>query len=642
MRINVNQIDGTQLANAINAAVSGSSFSGMLNAYVLASGYLGDALLYVTGGSQSVYGQKTFVSAPIVPYSGAPTGSAASQAWVNDRLAYYVASITANITGNYVPVLGDSTVYGKKNFTGAVGVGTPVANGDAVNVALLRIVSGVITSGYSSAGLANAVTTDTTQTISGEKTFTISPKVPSPTSSTDAVNKSYVDALNPTGVVYTTGDQSVSGVKIFLQSPLVPLATQAQQAVSLQQLNALGVSMGPVSGFAGVLSINGSTGAASGAVYLQGAGTVTVSQCGAVFTVSGITAGLTQFYSAQVPLPSGITGLSYTFPAGSGFGFAATPTVTDSLVLTGSNGGFVNRYIYGLNTSGFNVAFSSAIPSSDFVYHFDAIPTTGGSGFFGLQGQDGRAGSTLNSRGVWQPGMLFTTYDWVYQTANAASYVCNLTHISTAGNTPGGTGNGYWSILSSGSPGPTGFWVYRGAYDPSAVYSYTNSVTLSGSSYGYTGSFPVSGLSPATNLSGWGVIAAKGDIGYFVNSGIITGNFVNVSFFLDPVNTGLNLAEAFVAQTFLMTGFALGCVTSGSGPSSAGAGLLSGSIYTRSFSTNSKTTRNSFTFNSGVFSYFSGNMSYPITGMDRIGIDVTNTLSGIEKMSIGVFGFGLP
>jgi hypothetical protein len=135
-----------------------------------------------------------------------------------------------------------------------------------------------------------------------------------------------------------------------------------------------------------------------------------------------------------------------------------------------------------------------------------------------------------------------------------------------------------------------------------------------------------------------GLVAAKGAIGY-LNVNTITGNFTNLSFFLSPANiTGLDLAESIVSRDFYCTGFAIMAVTTGAGP--LNGGILSGRLYTRDTS-NVKTVFQDFTFTSGAYSYISGNFSQPITGFHRIGIDLRNTLSGIDKVSVGVFGFGV-
>ena len=63
--------------------------------------------------------------------------------------------------------------------------------------------------------LTDAVTRTTSQNISGAKTFTASPTVPTPTLSGDATTKAYVDAAagptGPTGPAGTTGINGATG-----------------------------------------------------------------------------------------------------------------------------------------------------------------------------------------------------------------------------------------------------------------------------------------------------------------------------------------------------------------------------------------------------------------------------------------------
>src|SRR5690349_14156377 len=72
--------------------------------------------------------------------------------------------------------------------------------------------------GHSSSGsLKNVVSKTGNDTISGAKTFTVSPTVPTPTLSGDATTKAYVDATagvgasGPTGATGATGPQGATG-----------------------------------------------------------------------------------------------------------------------------------------------------------------------------------------------------------------------------------------------------------------------------------------------------------------------------------------------------------------------------------------------------------------------------------------------
>lgn len=631
--VRLKQLDLGELTNFIIQVDSGNLSSALISFLNASGGYVGGAVIY-SSGDALISGTKTFANNPILQYSGGNT-SAVQQQYFLDTLTGSLVLASGVLTGNQVQIFGNQSIFDRKIFTGALGVGTPITTIDAVNLAYLKIVSGVLSSGAGGGGAGvNSVDTFSIQTISGQKTFTVSPLVVSPTDPSGAANKAYVDAQSPTGVMHLIGDETANGIKTFVQSPLVPIATLANQAVPKQQLDSLGVSIGGLTGFAGVSSLNGSTGAASGAVYLVGAGTVSVLQCGAIFYVSGLTPITNQLYGAQIPLPSGITGLSFTFPTG----LVAKPIITDALEVMAGNGGFFDYFLYNLNSGGFNVAFQSGIPNNNYLYHFHAIPVPNGSGFAGLQGQPGPFGPSINPRGAWGAGNTYNTLDLVYAN-NFASYLAIQTHVSTVFNAPTSTGNAVWNLMSSGVAGPTGYWSWQGNYNNSAIYVGTNSVFLNGTSYGYTGANPISNVSPDTLTGGWTLIAEKGNIGYFINSGIITGNYTTLSFYFDPIATGLAVAESFISRNINITGFALGAVISGAGPLISG-GMLSGRIYARNPDNSTQIFQN-FTFDSGLYYSFSGNLAIPLTGNQRIGLDILSTLSGIQKFSVGVFGFGI-
>lgn len=646
-QIQIKQINLTDLANFIIATSSGTAFSGNLAGYFGASGYFGNYLAYVSGGSQNVSTQFIFSTSPDVPYLPNDTGSAINQTYFNNGLNSGLAILYVQITGNTISISGNDILQGYKGATGRFYVNQfPQAGTDVVNLNFLVGVSGILAA---SAGNTNSVNLTSNQLITGIKSFVSIPgSSGTPINPTDLVTKAYVDnaAGNPQNTVTTSGfNQNLSGTYNFTNTVAVPIATISTQPVQLAQLQALGTVMGGITGFAGVVSINGTSGA-SGLIYLQGAGNVAVIQCGPIFYISGLQGNNnTQLYSAKIPIPSGITGMQVSFSSG----FQVSPVVVGNLEVTGGTiVGYVLDTLYGVNPNGFNIAFqnnlvgtlTSGIPGNNYLFDFYAIPNSSGSGFFGIQGQNGGMGPSFNSRGIWQVSQSYAVYDIAYNPPYNATYMCYVGNISTTFNQPGGTGNSNWVIVTSGAQGSSGIWnSYINYSGTGQIFYYGNTTTFNGSSYGYTGLTPTSGIAPTG--AGWALLAAQGNIGYYINSGgIITGNFVNMSFFLNPVNTGLNLAEAFIVKTFNITGFAVGCITSGTGIAIGGyPGPFSGDFYTRDTG-NNKTIITGFTFNSGQ--YYSGyfNMSFPVTGYNRIGIDITNTLGGLSNMSIGIFGFG--
>lgn len=140
------------------------------------------AVVHLTG-AETVAGIKTFSASPIVP---TPTTSfqAATKGY-------------ADSVGGTVPDA-DAVTKGKVQLAGALG------------------------------GTAASPTTPTAvhltgaETVAGVKTFSSLPSIPvTPSASTDAASKGYVDGLDAVDVKLT-GAQTVAGVKTFSSSPVVP------------------------------------------------------------------------------------------------------------------------------------------------------------------------------------------------------------------------------------------------------------------------------------------------------------------------------------------------------------------------------------------------------------------------------------
>ena len=197
------------------------------------------------------------------------------------QIALNILNLSGVFTGNFVDLVSNQSVNGTKIFNQPIYVINATQSGNATNLGDLANVSGILVGLMQSLSFLNAASTTGNNIFSGQNTFNQQILVSIPTLPSGAVPKSYVDSLNITGTVNVTGDQIISGSKTFLQPIIVPIAFQSNQAVQKAQLDALGVSMGGLNGFAGVSSINGSTGSASGSVFLQGAGNVSISQCGA-------------------------------------------------------------------------------------------------------------------------------------------------------------------------------------------------------------------------------------------------------------------------------------------------------------------------------------------------------------------------
>lgn len=126
-----------------------------------------------------------------------------------------------------------------------------------------------------------------------------------------------------------------------------------------------------------------------------------------------------------------------------------------------------------------------------------------------------------------------------------------------------------------------------------------------------------------------------GTVNNTFNMSGVTGNFVNMSFYFQEYGlyTGYNLAESFIGKSFYFTGYALGLVNSGTN------GILSGSLYQRS-PEGVKSPFVNFTLSTGFFFYASGGFSQQISGLHRVGLDISNIGSGMTGLTVGIFGVG--
>ena len=508
MSIAVKQIDQTQLAAFVKLTASGASFSGNLLDYVNNKGYLGSGVVAATGGSQTIYTDISFFQSPSVPYSGT-TGEAVARKYIDDLNDKTIKNYSGFATGNYVSAVFSNTFTATNTFTQNVFLPKATNTGHATNLSDLVNVSGILQSGINNVSIAGSVYVFGEQLITGKKIFAAGATVSAPSEPSGVVNLAYLTGnFTVANAVATTGNQNISGVKIFLNSPLGPIGTAPTSFVTKQQLDALGISMGGVNGFAGVISVNAQSGA-SGHLFFQGAGNVTVSNCAGLFTFSGQESQSTKIYSNTFLLATGATGLRVNFSSE----FGETPAILSSMQTSAGPSSVIFDTIYNVNISGFNISFSNPIVNTGTYYSFLAAPSLL-SGYLalkgeqGIQGVAGQNGTSPNLRDVWQNGIVYNPLDIVYQEPN--SYACKLFHFSSHLNAPSGAGTTNWQLFSSGLQRVSGSWDYRGDFNISSIYGRTSAVYLSGSTYGYSGISPISGISPANLTGGWHYIARVG------------------------------------------------------------------------------------------------------------------------------------
>ena len=158
-------------------------------------------------GNESVDGVKSFSASPAVP---APTTDTAAANKV------YVDSALAAINPNLYVLKSGDTMTGFLTLSG-----NPTQS-------LHASTKSYVDSQVATRALDSAVAhLAGTETITGAKTFSAAPTVPTPASSTDATNKSYVDSQVATraldsAVAHLAGAETITGVKAFSASPTVP------------------------------------------------------------------------------------------------------------------------------------------------------------------------------------------------------------------------------------------------------------------------------------------------------------------------------------------------------------------------------------------------------------------------------------
>lgn len=214
-KIQLKQID-QELTIFVNNLVN-QNFTGFINAFIN-SGYFGTTVVYASGGNQSVFGLKTFITSPQIPYSGA-ADQAISMQFLLDRLSGSLNNVVYT-TGNQVV----SSVKYFSDLTCAFPSGSP----SAVNLGYFNSQGIVFNTGD--------------QFITGFKSFA-NPiaGTSAPTGSNQYVR--YLELTNASGVLAAISDPSaLSG---FLQAQIVATGSDLRNKINLVsgQVIATGASL---------------------------------------------------------------------------------------------------------------------------------------------------------------------------------------------------------------------------------------------------------------------------------------------------------------------------------------------------------------------------------------------------------------
>lgn len=182
------------------------------DAEVVSKSFLeGNAKVLRTGSSsnsesQDVYGTKTFKTLPRVPETDPVAGSEVISKTYLDGNAPILRLGTSSSSES-------QTVYGTKTFRTL-----PKFNNGTDPLTPSSSDQPIIKKYYDD----NTVKLSSNQSISGTKTFSSSPSVPtSPASDSSAINKSYLNSSS-SGVVHTSGTESIGGAKTFTTEVTAP------------------------------------------------------------------------------------------------------------------------------------------------------------------------------------------------------------------------------------------------------------------------------------------------------------------------------------------------------------------------------------------------------------------------------------
>ena len=200
--------NATSATNASKLAtprqINGVNFDGSANITVV------DSTKVALTGNETIAGIKTFSSTVVGDINGnAGTATKLQTARTINGVAFDGSAAITVSDATAVKLTGNQTIAGVKTFSSNI-VGNITGNsGTATKLATARTINGV---GFD--GSANITVSDDTavkltgdQTIAGVKTFSSSPIVPTPTATTQAANKAYVDSKAET--TWTTNDSRV-------------------------------------------------------------------------------------------------------------------------------------------------------------------------------------------------------------------------------------------------------------------------------------------------------------------------------------------------------------------------------------------------------------------------------------------------
>ena len=152
-----------------------------------------------------------------------------------EELQEAINTINTNIANSYVALANNQTITGNKTFTGEVNVPTMNSTDNSTKAASTAFVQEAL-GALTGTSVENLVTKNAEQTITGLKTFNTLPQSSeTPTDDKDLVNKKYVDDAVPTNMMTTDTTQIVSGVKTFTNTIIGSITGNAATATKATQ-----------------------------------------------------------------------------------------------------------------------------------------------------------------------------------------------------------------------------------------------------------------------------------------------------------------------------------------------------------------------------------------------------------------------
>lgn len=443
------------------------NFNPLLSDFVQGGGNLGSNFLYTTGtAAQNVQGNVYFLSNIYVPYSGA-SGAAPSQQFVLDQVAALQAQISStNLNTNWVAHLtGAERFSGTKTFenifinsgvvTGNFSVPLPVGSGNAVPLIYLQNQLSATLNGNL------LTTTGTNQLASGLISFFNGGTIYIPV------------ATNPSGAVpliqlSNTGTNILSNLTSVINN-LYNTGANLQAQINNLDLEAAS----SVTGFGGVLTFN----AQSGNIFSQGRGSVTCTQVGNIFNVSGATpASYTGAFLGFTKITSGV----YTQFINYGQTFSSIPCVY-AQIDNSSGDPLLSYNISGKATNGFNLVFSNQVPTANYGVSYFAFTGSGNilTAFAGPQGAPSLIPQSPISFNSYFPN--FVTGSGLHEQLTSQNFIITGFAISARVSGSGAftSGNIYSVSTTNIQTNVTGFRLAAGSFY-SGVNCYSNPIFVTG------------------------------------------------------------------------------------------------------------------------------------------------------------------